>query len=120
LFIIQGPFSVAPCQTLVSRFATFSSLYGRPVRFDGGRTSTCAVSLTAAQLETFCAGDGRATLGAPEENGGVLAASPPLPLQLLKGLLYQVRLCRHRFPLPMTWQRRRRSRCSCSRGCCTR
>ena len=25
--IIQGPFSVAPCQTLVSRFATFSSLY---------------------------------------------------------------------------------------------
>jgi hypothetical protein len=27
LSIIQGPFSVAPCQTLVSRFATFSSLY---------------------------------------------------------------------------------------------
>ena len=24
--IIQGPFSVAPCQTLISRFATFSSL----------------------------------------------------------------------------------------------
>jgi hypothetical protein len=24
--IIQGPFSVAPCQTLVSRFATFASL----------------------------------------------------------------------------------------------
>jgi hypothetical protein len=28
LSIIQGPFSVAPCQTLISRFATFSSLYG--------------------------------------------------------------------------------------------
>jgi hypothetical protein len=26
LSIVQGPFSVAPCQTLVSRFATFSSL----------------------------------------------------------------------------------------------
>jgi hypothetical protein len=31
LSIIQGPFSVAPCQTLISRFATFSSPYaGRP------------------------------------------------------------------------------------------
>jgi hypothetical protein len=27
LSIIQGPFSVAPCQTLISRFATFASLY---------------------------------------------------------------------------------------------
>jgi hypothetical protein len=27
LSIIQGPFSVAPCQTLISRFATFPSLY---------------------------------------------------------------------------------------------
>jgi hypothetical protein len=27
LSIIQGPFSVAPCQTLISRFATFSSPY---------------------------------------------------------------------------------------------
>jgi hypothetical protein len=27
LSIIQGPFSVAPCQTLIPRFATFSSLY---------------------------------------------------------------------------------------------
>jgi hypothetical protein len=35
--IIQGPFSVAPCQTLVlkSRFATVSSLYGG-VRGVGG------------------------------------------------------------------------------------
>ena len=28
LTIIQGPFSVAACQTLTSRFATLSSLYG--------------------------------------------------------------------------------------------
>jgi hypothetical protein len=28
--ISQGPFSVAPCQTLISRFATFSSLYSTP------------------------------------------------------------------------------------------
>jgi hypothetical protein len=27
LSIIQGPFSVAPCQTLISRFATFASPY---------------------------------------------------------------------------------------------
>jgi hypothetical protein len=26
--IIQGPFSVAPCQTLIPRFATFASPYG--------------------------------------------------------------------------------------------
>jgi hypothetical protein len=25
--IVQGPFSVAPCQTLISRFATFASPY---------------------------------------------------------------------------------------------
>jgi hypothetical protein len=30
LSIIQGPFSVAPCQTLISRFATFSSPYCVP------------------------------------------------------------------------------------------
>ena len=27
LSIVQGPFSVVPCQTLISRFATFASLY---------------------------------------------------------------------------------------------
>ena len=32
--IVQGPFSVAPCQTLVSRFATFASLYGSYVQRD--------------------------------------------------------------------------------------
>ena len=37
--IIQGPFFVAPCQTLVSRFATFSSLYPT-----GGCTRTTATS----------------------------------------------------------------------------
>ena len=27
--IVQGPFSIAPCQTLALRFANFASLYGR-------------------------------------------------------------------------------------------
>jgi hypothetical protein len=38
LFIIQGPISVAPCQTLISRFATFASLQVAArwsVAFDG-------------------------------------------------------------------------------------
>jgi hypothetical protein len=30
--IIQGPIPVAPCQTLVSRFATFASLYSGQAR----------------------------------------------------------------------------------------
>jgi hypothetical protein len=30
LYIVQGPFSVAPCQTLALRFATVASLYGGP------------------------------------------------------------------------------------------
>jgi hypothetical protein len=29
LSIVQGPLSVAPCQTLIPRFAAFSSLYPR-------------------------------------------------------------------------------------------
>jgi hypothetical protein len=40
LSIIQGPFSVAPCLTLITRFATFSSPYaggcGRLVELAGG------------------------------------------------------------------------------------
>jgi hypothetical protein len=40
--IIQGPFSVAPCRTLISRFATFSSQY------TGGRSPVRR--LVAAQL----------------------------------------------------------------------
>jgi hypothetical protein len=39
LSIIRGPFSVAPCQTLTSRFATLSSLY---VGGGGGGLSTAA------------------------------------------------------------------------------
>jgi hypothetical protein len=31
LFIVQGPFSIAPCQTLAVRFATFASLYVAPL-----------------------------------------------------------------------------------------
>jgi hypothetical protein len=38
LSIIQGAFSVTPCQTLVSRFATFSSPYG--VRVSEARVET--------------------------------------------------------------------------------
>jgi hypothetical protein len=34
-FITQGPFSVAPCQTLVSRFATFASLTSIQVAWAG-------------------------------------------------------------------------------------
>jgi hypothetical protein len=30
--LVQGPFSVAPCQTLMVRFATFSSLYAEATR----------------------------------------------------------------------------------------
>ena len=37
--IIQGPFSVAPCQTLISRFATFSS----PKR-TGGEASGASIA----------------------------------------------------------------------------
>ena len=36
--IIQGPFSVAPCQTLISRFATFSSPYRSVEHFDAPLT----------------------------------------------------------------------------------
>jgi hypothetical protein len=32
--LVQGPFSVAPCQTLIDRFATFSPLYDQ-YRADG-------------------------------------------------------------------------------------
>jgi hypothetical protein len=38
LSIVQGPFSVAPCQTLALRFATFSSLCYSGL-FDASRTS---------------------------------------------------------------------------------
>jgi hypothetical protein len=47
LSIIQRPFSDAPCQTLISRFATFSSLY---VTRAGWLTSACvaAAAMSAA------------------------------------------------------------------------
>jgi hypothetical protein len=40
LFIVQGPFSVAPCRTLTLRFATFPSLYA-PLA-DGGYDTRAA------------------------------------------------------------------------------
>jgi hypothetical protein len=57
LFIVQGPFSVAPCQTLESRFATFSSLYtwasrGESAREEGVRMthSTAAGQIGVSPL----------------------------------------------------------------------
>jgi hypothetical protein len=49
LSIVQGPLSVAPCQTLISRFATFASLYHR-LRWRQGRRSrgTCACTARGA------------------------------------------------------------------------
>jgi hypothetical protein len=36
LSVVQGPFSVAPCQALASRFAVLSSLYASPIRLGRG------------------------------------------------------------------------------------
>jgi hypothetical protein len=54
--IIQGPFSVAPCQTLISRFATFSSgqLVGvsqRPVESSSNTLDDGALSSSAVDGE---------------------------------------------------------------------
>jgi hypothetical protein len=68
--IIQGPFPVAPCQTLVSRFATFSSLYA-------GHVEAIKVLLAAGADVNHAAKDGRtplATARDPERGGGEAAA----------------------------------------------
>jgi hypothetical protein len=50
LSIIQGPFSVAPCQTLVSRFATFSSPYGAGgSAAAAGEQSMCSIRVSSAE-----------------------------------------------------------------------
>ena len=59
LSIVQGPFSVAPCQTLISRFATF------PSRYQGH----CAVFLGASEYALLLAG----VAGCPLVLGGLLA-----------------------------------------------
>jgi hypothetical protein len=54
--IIQGPFSIAPCQTLISRFATFSSLYGSKNRVYPPRAGAAAGEATSgvALSKKFC------------------------------------------------------------------
>jgi hypothetical protein len=51
LSIIQGPFSVAPCQTLISRFATFASPYvGAPRCGERARVAGGVVSAAPRRL----------------------------------------------------------------------
>jgi hypothetical protein len=52
LSIVQGPFSVAPCQTLISRFATFSSPYTD--RRCALRGECVYVSLSTKSAEPTC------------------------------------------------------------------
>jgi hypothetical protein len=70
LFIVQGPFSVAPCQTLISRFATFSSPYGgasgaaasgTTTRRQRAWPSSCPETHTRASAAQGQAGEGVAT-----------------------------------------------------------
>ena len=67
LSIVQGPFSVAPCRTLTSRFATFASLHGAqcstvhgqaskpPGRLEAGRRSPPSVSACLSSPERHAA-----------------------------------------------------------------
>jgi hypothetical protein len=47
LSIIQGPFSDAPCQTLISRFATFSLPYRGPCTGRASRLAAAAAAVAA-------------------------------------------------------------------------
>jgi hypothetical protein len=64
LSIVQGPFSVAPCQTLISRFATFASQYGGGGGGGGAAWDHGTTRLQAPQhpdgagVELFDANDG--------------------------------------------------------------
>jgi hypothetical protein len=49
--IVQGPFSVAPCQTLVSRFATFLSPYAPPLSSGAGGLASSGAGFAAAAVE---------------------------------------------------------------------
>jgi hypothetical protein len=49
LSIIQGPFSVAPCQTLISRFATFSSPFNVTSRIKQITVHQCDERRTATE-----------------------------------------------------------------------
>jgi hypothetical protein len=72
LSIIQGPFSVAPCQTLISRFATFSSLcQGNVMPIPGAKTAAQAEEFAGALVREplpSCSDDARAILCRPVPN----------------------------------------------------
>jgi hypothetical protein len=67
--IIQGPFSVAPCQTLISRFATFASQF-TATRARGTAAVSRAAEREAAELaECTFAPVLCSTLAAPTSGG---------------------------------------------------
>jgi hypothetical protein len=68
LSIVQGPFSVAPCQTLKLRFATVSSLYASAVP----RTTQAATTQSGGKRNVRKADGNRAS--ARGVSGSVLAA----------------------------------------------
>ena len=93
--IIQGPFSVAPCQTLISRFATFASPYHSCMETQQERALPLdAASMYAAQLET------RVVLGSHLTRSSGRSSSPRAVADALAaGLSWgpQVRFSRYRY-----------------------
>jgi hypothetical protein len=84
--IVQGPFSVAPCQTLISRFAAFASLYptaarcawaGRPASHTGSPRRPPPRAPVAG--ERVSAEQGQARYASNCGTGGGLKASGAFP-----------------------------------------
>jgi hypothetical protein len=75
LSIVQGPFSVAPCQTFKSRFATCSSLYQAAAAAALERAAAAAAQREAAAA---AAAEGAA-------RAAVAAAGKPCSHQLVRG-----------------------------------
>jgi hypothetical protein len=89
LSIIQGPFSVAPCQTLVSRFATFASPYDIGVKLTRScvvMAASAAVARTAACCALVIAASVAACCAASMSTAADVCANS------------QIRFCRDRFP----------------------
>jgi hypothetical protein len=84
--IIQGPFSVAPCQTLISRFATFASPWTGPCWTQIEALSPCVVRPAAHAAP-------------PAMAMFMLHLATPLPAASPRCAVVfdQVRLCRYRF-----------------------
>jgi hypothetical protein len=84
--IIQGPFSVAPCQTLVSRFATFSSLYVTTLCHPPQTVPAPVLPATSfvkgGDRRTWPSGDGSSG-NAECENTGAVASRPSGEKKLL-------------------------------------